>query len=210
MGGVSIDPVAVSGARVHTVCDYRFWLPCPRIFPAGSDRESWAAEMAAGWWHISDLPDEQNMVDRLAAMLRESHEEAYATVPCQQIWIYVRDPVVPPIPLHIGIWKTNGDREEQLLSLSGARDPHAVRPPLVAQAELGPLGRGIRAIRYVSADGDGSLCALLGYGFRVAELETDIQLLATSMDPAALITAVPDIEDFIRGMTVSRKEKAWT
>jgi hypothetical protein len=205
---MSVDPAVFSATSekgwVHTVCDRRFWLPCPRALPAGFDPGSWAADMSAGWWHISGLPYEQNTVDRLAAMLRVIHDEAYATVPCHQVWIYVRDPAVLPIPLRIGIWKMAGNRDERLLALSGAKDVLAAWPPLVAELKVGRLGAGVRAIRHVSAD-DGSLRATLGYGLRAAEFETDIQVLATSADPAALVRAAPDLDDFIRGMSVYRK-----
>lgn len=186
---------------VRTVCDHRFWLACPRGFPPGYDRDSWAAEVAQAWWDVSGLKYQRSSVDRLAALLRLIHEDSYASVPCHQIWIYLRDPAVLPLPVHIGIWQLSGDRDEQLTRLSGAGDPDVVRPPVVSPFVTDNLGEGVRATRQKRRE-DGQLYAVLSFAFRSVEFETDVQVMASTTDLGALREATGDIEDFVRGMSV--------
>jgi hypothetical protein len=150
---------------------------------------------------MSGLKYEQSSVDRLAAMLRMIHEDGYANVPCHQIWVYFRDPTALPIPVHIGIWKMDGDREERLLQLSGAGDPDVVRPPFVGPFVTENLGEGICTTRHKRRE-NGELYVVLAFGFRSEELETDVQVMASTTDLGELRKATADIEDFVRGMTV--------
>jgi hypothetical protein len=93
----------------------------PAKFPDGFDRGSWAAAVAEGWWEQNGLEYRQVAIDKL----------------------------VPPLPLHIGIWAMTGERDQQLRSLSGAADPDVVRPPVVTEFTTGPLGAGFRTLRHV-------------------------------------------------------------
>jgi hypothetical protein len=180
--------------------DRRFWIPCPAGFPEGHDRGSWAQMMARAWWEQSGLTYTATAVEQLTAMLRRIHEQGYAKVPCHQIWIYLADPAVPPLPVHIGIWKMQGERTERLRSLSGADDTTSTRPPDVTKLATDHLGPGIRAIRYRMRE-SGAL-AMVGYAFRCEGFETDIQLSTATRDLRQLGTAISDIEEFIRGITV--------
>jgi len=206
---VSVDPAVFAltsrNGLVRVTCNSRFWIPCPRSFPAGFDRESWAAHASQTWWDTSGLRPEQNSVDRLAAMLRLIHEDSYATIPCHHIMVYVRDPAALPLPVHIGIWVMARNRDEQLLSLSGGNDPLVVRPPLVSSFTTASLGAGVKTIRH-QRQKDDLIIFLLGYGFRSAEHATDVQVTVWAADSAVLLKAIPDIEDMIRGMTVYRND----
>jgi hypothetical protein len=185
---------------VRTSCDLRIWIPCPARFPADLDRDSWAAAMAGGWWEQSGLNHGQGAVATLAHMLRVIHEQGYENVPCHQIWAHYRDMTLPPLPLHIGIWKMSGDREQQLPGLSGATDPDVIRPPAVSAFTTKALGTGLRTMRHKEADG--TVVAMLGFAFRSAEFETDVQVTAGTPDLRQLQRATRDIEDFIHGMSV--------
>ena len=185
---------------VRTSCDPRIWIPCPARFPDGLDRDSWAAAMAEGWWEQSGLDYGQAVVGNLARMLRVIHEQGYENVPCHQIWAHYRDTSVPPLPLHIGIWKMTGDREQQLLGLSGATDSDVIRPPAVSAFATRALGTGLRTMRHKHADG--TVIAMLGFAFRAAELETDVQVTTGTPDLRQLQKAARDIEGFIHGMSV--------
>jgi hypothetical protein len=180
--------------------DRHLWIPCPAGFPAGHDRDSWAAMMAAAWWKQSGLTYTAAAVGQLAAMLRRIHEQGYAKVPCHQIWIYLREPAVPPLPVHIGIWKMQGERNTRLRSLSGADDTASTRPPDVTELVTDHLGTGIRAMRYRMRE-SGAL-AMVGYAFRSEGFETDIQISTATRDLRQLGTAIGDIDGFIGGITV--------
>jgi hypothetical protein len=190
MGWVSADP------------DTRLWIPCPVAFPDGYDLDSWATAMSAGWWEQSGLSYTGEMVGQLATMLRMVHG-AYQRVRCHQIWIYLRDPGIPPHPVFVGIWQQAGDRDQRLRLLTGADDKSNVRKPQVAKVTTERLGTGLRVLRQQARD-DGRIRVLLGYAFRVEEHETDLQVFTSSSDPRSLTLASDDIERLVHGMTVYR------
>jgi hypothetical protein len=182
--------------------DPRLWMPCPHVFPDGYDLDSWATGMAAAWWEQSGLSYTSDMTERLAAMLRMVHG-AYERVRCHQIWIYLRDPAIPPHPVFIGIWKQAGDRDRRLRLLTGADDKSSARKPQIAEFAAGHLGTGLRVLRQQTRD-KGRLVALLSYAFRVEEHETDLQLFTSSSDLRALTLASDDIERLVQGINVYR------
>jgi hypothetical protein len=182
--------------------DTRLWIPCPVTFPDGYDLDSWATAMADAWWEQSGLDYTGDMVGRLARMLRMVHG-AYERVRCHQIWIYLRDPAIPPHPVFIGIWKQAGDRDRRLRLLTGADDKASARKPQVAEATTEHLGTGLRVLRQQTRD-KGRLMSLLSYAFRVEEHETDLQVFTSSSDLRALTLASDDIERLVQGVTVYR------
>ena len=187
---------------VKVDADPRLWIPCPHVFPDGYDLDSWATGMAAAWWEQSGLSYTDDMINRLAAMLRMLHG-AYERVRCHQIWIYLRDPAIPPHPVFIGIWKQAGDRDRRLRLPTGADDKSSVRQPQIAEVATGHLGTGLRVLRQQTRD-KGRLVALLSYAFRVEEHETDLQLFTSSSDLRALTLASDDIERLVQGINVYR------
>ena len=120
---------------VHAHGDRHFWIPCPAGFPAGHNRDSWAAMMAEAWWEQSGLTYPATAVAALAAMLRRIHEQLYAKVPCHQIWIYLRDPAVPPLPVTIGSWKCRA---------SGPRGCAFSAAPTIRPAPARPISQSSR------------------------------------------------------------------
>ena len=62
------------------------------------------------------------------------------------------------------------------------------------------LGGGLRAMHYRMRDS--GLLALLGYAFRAEQFETDIQISAATSDLRQLGMALPEIDTFVRGITV--------
>jgi hypothetical protein len=182
--------------------DIRFWIACPPPLTdeRDNDDDPWAEDAAAAWWELSERAYTATAIGQLAAMFRYVQEHGYARVPCHQIWIYLRDPAVPPLPVHIGIWKTHGDRDQQLRQLSGADDPASSRPADVAEFSTDNLGTGVRALHYRMRER--GVLAMLGYAFRAEIYATDIQIMATTRDLRHLATATPDIEAFIETITV--------
>ena len=89
---------------------------------------------------------------------------------------------------------------EQLLGLSGATDLDVIRPPAVSAFTTKALGTGLRTMRHKEADG--TVVAMLGFAFRSAEFETDVQVTTGTPDLRQLQKASRDIEDFVHGMSV--------
>jgi hypothetical protein len=187
---------------IRVESDTRLWIPCPLIFPDGYDLDSWATAMATAWWEQSGLVYHDDVIGKLAAMLRMVHG-GYERVRCHQIWTYLRDPGIPPHPVFIGIWKQAGDRDRRLRLLTGADDKSSVHKPQITQVTTGHLGTGLRVLCQRARD-KGRLQTLLSYAFRVEEHETDLQVLTSSSDPRALTTASDDIERLVQGITVYR------
>lgn len=188
---------------VRTRCDLRIWIPIPAGFPpeVGLDPDTWATAMAGAWWEQSGLRYGPDMVAKLTFMLESLREQGFQNVPCHQIWAYYRDFTLPPLPLHIGIWKMTGPRDQQLRALSGATDPDVIRPPVVTEYTTPALGTGFRTLRHTGADG-GAVCGILGFAFRSEELETDVQVMTGTPDLRQLHRATGDIEDFVHAMSV--------
>jgi len=99
--------------RVKVACELGIWLPCPRVFPAGHDAESWSRLASTMWWGQSGLAHDDNAVDQLAAVFRSVREIGYARVHSHQFWIYLRDPAAQPLPVYICVWKQQGERDRR-------------------------------------------------------------------------------------------------
>jgi len=187
-------------ARVD--CDTRLWIPCPLIFPDGYDLDWWAKAVSAAWWEQSGLRYQDDVIGKLATMLRMVHG-AYERVRCHQIWIYLRDPGIPPHPVFIGIWKQAGDRDRRLRLLTGADDKSGAKKPQIAKVTTEQLGTGLRVLRQRTRD-TGRRTTLLSYAFRVEEHETDLQVFTSSSDLRELTLASDDIQRLVQGITVYR------
>lgn len=199
------NPVSKKG-WVRAEPDLRIWVPCPREFPAGMNRASWSREAAALHWEAAGLQRPERAVQALAAMLSFIHQDSYRKLLCQQIWIYLRDVTQLPLPVFVGIWEARGASEGQLMMLSGASDPDAVRAPVVEEFSTVRLGSGVRALRTRQLD-DGSLYGVLGYAFRAAEFETDLQVWASTPDVSRLVAVTGDIDELVRSMSVFSQEE---
>jgi hypothetical protein len=202
-GDFSLADLTSKKGWVRTRCDLRIWIPVPAGFPpeTGLDRDTWAATMAGAWWEQSGLRYGPDMVTKLAVMLETLREDGFANFPCHQIWAHYRDFTLPPLPLHIGIWKMTGPRDQQLRALSGATDPDVIRPPEVTEYTTDALGTGFRTLRHIRSD-SGAVCGMLGFAFRSEEFETDVQVTTGTPDLRQLHRATGDIETFVHGMSV--------
>jgi hypothetical protein len=188
---------------VQVSYDKASWIPCPPIFPPSHDRESWAASFAQAKWEASGLKHGKGEVNLLASQLSSIHESTYSGIDCQLAWINLPDPRLLPIPVRVGIWESRGDRDAQLRSLTHADDPAAVEPPIVEAFSTERLGTGLKTLRYLrTAGGSGDLYAGLNYAFRSTERETDLRVFTACQDLGRLQRALPDIDEFVQGMTI--------
>jgi hypothetical protein len=202
-GDFSLADLTSAKGWVDVRCDLRIWILIPSGFPPelGLDRDTWASAVAEAWWQQSGLRYGQDMVAKLAFMLETLRQDGYANFPCHQIWAHYRDFTLPPLPLHIGIWKMTGPRDQQLRALSGATEPDAIRPPAVTEYTTDALGTGFRTLRHTRSD-SGAVCGILGFAFRSEEFETDVQVTTGTPDLRQLQRATDDIENFVRGISV--------
>ena len=183
--------------------DRRRWIVCPLAFPAGYDRDSWAAQAAAAWLEQWGLPADNPEAESLAGMLRLIHERANVQIKCHQIWIYLPDRFTTPLPVFLAIWRQSGDRDRRLRMLTEADNKSGARKPQIAEVTTEHLGTGLQVL-HQRTQGKGELLAFLAYAFRVAEHATDLQLFTVTSDLRALTAASDDIGRLVQGITVYR------
>jgi hypothetical protein len=153
------------------------------------------------WWAASGFPFGPPETTGLAARLSGIHESTYGHIPCHLAFIHLPDPRLTPLPVYLGIWEQERDREGQLRALTRADDTDTARPPIVDPFSTAGLGSGLRTLRHKQRD-SGSLYAALRYAWRSEKHETDLQLWASCDDLGRLQRAIGDIDDFARAITV--------
>jgi hypothetical protein len=179
------------------------WVPCMPGFPEGEDRESWAAESAALWWGTSGVEHGKDEVDALAAMLSAIQTDIYAAGHSHMAFIHLPDPRMLPLPVQLGIWAMEGERDEQLRLLVHADEPTAVEKPIVEEFTTERLGTGLRSLQYRRGGEDGSeIHGYLDYAWRCEKYETDLRLFTFSWGLDRLQRAIPDIEELARAISI--------
>jgi hypothetical protein len=201
MGEPNLSDLTSKKGWVSVDYDEAVWIPCPPVFAAGVDRESYAAGVAQIWWDASGIKHMPTDVARLTAMLSEIHKGIYGHIPCHLAFIHLPDPRLMPLVLYVGVWESDGDKDEKLRMLCHANDPEAVERPVAEEFTTERLGTGLRVIRYRHLP-DGALYAGLGYAWRSEKYETDLLLNTSSEDLGRLQRAIPDIEDFAKATSI--------
>jgi hypothetical protein len=189
---------------VNVAFDQRLWIPCPPGFPEGYDLNSWAATFADGFWQLSGLEHTDREMAVLSQLLKEVQTGTYGHIACHLVYIHLPDPRIVPLPVFLGIWEAEGDRDRQLRMLIRADDPKAVEPPIVEEVRTEKLGAGLRTLRYMHMP-DGGLYAAVNYAWRSEEFETDLQVWASTHELGRLQRAIPDIEEFVRAIAIVPK-----
>ena len=115
-------------------------------------------------------------------------------------------PLTDLLPVGIGLWESEGERDTRLRMLANADDPKATEPPIVEEFRTEHLGAGLSSLRYPHLD-DGSLFGALDYAFRSEEYETDIRFFSASDDLSRLQGAIPDIEELVRTTSLRPRTK---
>lgn len=179
------------------------WVPCMPDFPEGENRESWAAESAALWWNVSGLEHSKEEVDTLASMLSAIHTDIYAAGHSHLAFIHLPDPRLLPLPVQLGIWAMEGERDQRLRELVHADEPTAVEKPILEEFTTERLGTGLRCLQHRRGGEDGSeINGYLDYAWRSEEYETDLRLFTFSWGLDRLQRAIPDIDELARSISV--------
>jgi hypothetical protein len=176
------------------------WIPCPPVFPAGDNADSWSALFAEQWWAMSGRKHGRREVKAMARMLVEIREYAYSHLEMHRGFIHLPDLALTPLLVSFGIWEAVGDRETQLRILTHADDPEAVQPPLVEEFGTEQLGPGLKTLSYTRKDD--TVTGHLSYAWRSEEYATAVRMFTGSPDLGRLQRAVPDIEELARGAAV--------
>jgi hypothetical protein len=110
-------------------------------------------------------------------------------------------PVLQPLPVAIGVWQLQGEREARLRRLVCADDTHVSAPPVVEEFWSEALGTGLRSMRY-ARDDEGSPYGAVNYAFRSGRYQTDLRFSAPAPDVSRLQAAMADIEELVRHTTI--------
>jgi hypothetical protein len=181
------------------------WIPCPPIFPAGFDRDSWASLYARQWWWQSGREHGQLEVELLASTLADIHDYAYEHLPMHRGFIHFPDITVPPLLVSFGIWEATGDPTAQLRALVHADEPEAIEPPDVTEFATEGLGPGLKSLSYTRTDE--TITAHLDYAWRSQEHATALRMFTACPDLGRLQRAVPDMEQLARGVAIISTER---
>jgi hypothetical protein len=134
--------------------------------------------------------------------LSSIHKELYAAGHCYQAVIHLPDPRMLPLPVQLGVWEMQGEREQQLRALAHADEPQAIEPPVVELFTTERLGTGLEALYHRQGSAGSTHDTYLNYGWRVEKYETDLRLFTFSWGALRVEQAMPDIDDVARALAV--------
>lgn len=188
--------------------DLSTWIEVPQIYPVPGleqhypDESTWAALMAQAVWDSSDLEPTDKHIEVLTKILTYSAETTPHDFPGFDVFLHLPEPMDMPLTVHIGDLGTEDlDGEEVwhgIRQLCGAQDPEAVEPPMVETFASPYLGNGVRVLRYVTDEEDGTINVVLRYGWHLPELQRSVHLFTFALDPGHLLSAMEDIDALAR------------
>jgi hypothetical protein len=173
------------------------WVPCPRDFPAGLPEEEWARRVAKLWWETAHTKFGDRQVRSLEQSLIYVHDNIFSQ-PCHLVLIHLPDARVAPLPVCFGIWRSFGDREEQLRMLVHADDEIAVQPPILEEVWTEALGSGLKCLYYQKQREGKEVIGVLNYAWRSDEYMTDLRIFTATSNLGRLEQAMPDIDELTK------------
>lgn len=184
--------------KEYSVTDWAL-LPPPAARPESQGRAKWMAhefgklaEMQGG------LPEGE-----AANVMLEMREDMYMHYPGHVMYFYIGPPHRRPLPVMMGIWQMEGERDEQLRELAGYDTIRLVEPPVMEEFTTEHLGTGVKVwCVQKPAKRRPQLVGLLGYAWRSEKLETDLTLRAFCPDLGWLQAAMPGIDEFARALRI--------
>jgi hypothetical protein len=196
--GISKTGTFDTDDQAYSVTDWAL-LPPPAARPESQGR---AAQMAHDWAKIAErlggLPEAE-----AAHAMMEMREDMYMHFPGHFMYFYIGPPRRRPLPVMLGVWRMDGERDEQLRALAGYETIDLVEPPVMEAFPTEHLGTGVKVWCVQKAPKRRKeVVGLLGYAWRSEELETDLALRAFCADLGWLQGAMPGIDEFARALQV--------
>lgn len=180
------------------------WITLP--VPVADDQEPLVTDIARKFARIAQalggLP-----ADEAANAMLEIREDLFMTWAGHELWFYLGPPRHRPLPVMLGVWEMDGERDEQLRFLAGAETVDLVEPPVVEPFPTEHLGAGVKVQCVQRSSGRrNSVVGLLGYAWRSQDLETDLHIKAMCPDLGWLQGAMSGIDEFARALRVVPKQ----
>ncbi len=190
----------------HVDYDTDLWMQIPNSW-AGTPwkgPKEWGRDLAEAWWDESGLEATRKDLKVLAATLRSCAERFPLSHPEFDVYLHLPDPRLMPLPVYVASIEADGDREESLRALVTTDDPALVEKPIVEDFATGPLGAGLRSLRYTQlgqADG-GTIVAGVRYAWRHEATGCDVLVIVSAPDPRRVLGAMDDLDDFVRRISL--------
>ena len=148
-------------------------------------------------------------VDEAVKAMLEIREDLYMNWPGHFLYFYMGPPRFRPLPVMLGVWQMTNQRDEQLKLLAGYNTTDLVEPPILEDFPTEHLGSGVKVwcVQKAPKRFSKSVAGLLGYAFRNEELETDLHLKAMCSDLGWLQGAMPNIDEFVRAISIVPKQQ---
>lgn len=174
------------------------WTPLPTIWPHDGHRapRSWIKETVR---RVADRSGGSTRASRswltevLSALARWSPDD-------ERRYLFLPDIATPPCLLRVQYGFAEGDRDTALREMVFTTDLPSVEPPTVDEIETVELGRGLRAVRYSTLDGNEALHATLVYAFRAEPF--DLRVTCQVGGPEAVRDMLDEVDGFVDGISV--------
>jgi hypothetical protein len=197
---MSFDRRQKSDCLLSIDYDRSIWVPVPLEFPSGpwSDAAEWAFESAgdcvlrSGYNLSKEVVVEE--VLPLSQRLLLGRYEVVGKVPGLRLYLHCPDSAKMPSFLSIGLWRSQGTREEALRYYSMWGSVSADSVPSVDDFSTEVLGCGLRS-SWASPLG-----VQVNYFFRDDLCGTDLHVYAVTPEPERLGEFNSDLDAFVRGL----------
>ncbi|MGP3999145.1 hypothetical protein [Streptomyces sp. 8N706] len=198
------------------------WLRVPLMWPEpgledveiAQTPQVWARTFAEAWWEDfateKPLPGE---VDLLTNILVMYADRAPGISPGSDVFLHIPHPRVDPLMVLVDLVEIAAeDREIELRNLTHADASDAIELPMVEKFDSPHLGTGLRALRYYQDEDSNEVHAGLRYAWRYEKgtEAVNVLIVLSHPDPARIIRAFDDLDEFARTIRISPDEEVDT
>lgn len=184
--------------------DRAVWIPVPLGFEGTKwgDAAEWAFEYACQRYlqggRVLTKKAVKKEVLPLAEKLVLGQAEAAGHVPAHKLYFHCRDLTRMPVLAAVGLWKSQGSREEAFQYYAYWGSKSATSTPVGEWFTAESLGTGLRAhwtgafnqVPYEQA----------GYAFRDDTYATDVHVFLMAPDHTRFTEVLPDLDRLVRGI----------
>lgn len=182
--------------------DRSIWFPIPTSFTETKYAD--AAEWAFDWAGDRVLRAHGELTKKLVkkevlpfsqALVLGRHE-TIGKISAHKFYFHCPDAKKSPVLTSIGLWKTQGSREEAFQYYSYFGTKTATEQPVAEWFDTEMLGRGVKA-QWSGVTGPGKYWQV-NYAFRDEEYETDVHVWMMEWDHKRFLEVVPDLDTLVR------------
>lgn len=184
--------------------DRDVWFPIPLVLEGTkwADAAEWAYDYAGDRVLRTHGELTKKLVKKevlpFAKALVQGRHEAVAKIAAHKLYFHCPDSTKNPVMAAIGLWKSQGTREEAFQFYSYFGTKTATEQPVAEWFETETLGRGVKA-QWSGVTGPGQYWQT-NYIFRDDEFETDVHVWMLDWDHQRYLEVVPDLDKLVRSI----------